>query len=62
MTFIHAPVWVEGQPGEHMVAMRSHDQGRTWTDFVAIEPYSNTTTAQVRHRARYRREGIASVE
>ena len=22
MTFIHAPVWVEGQPGEHMVSMR----------------------------------------
>ena len=47
MTFIHAPVWVEGQPGEHMVSMRSKDQGETWDKFVTIEPYSNTTTGQV---------------
>ena len=47
MTLIHAPVWVEGQPGEHMVAMQSRDQGRTWTPFVDIEPYSNTSTGQV---------------
>ena len=31
----------------HMAAMQSKDQGRTWSDFVPIEPYSNTTTAQV---------------
>ena len=30
-----------------MVAMQSKDQGRSWSDFVPIEPYSNTTTAQV---------------
>ena len=104
MTHIHAPVWTEGSPGEHMAAMQvrekdtpifpysvlctvccvvcgmwcvvcqlcpilltytsfspyiftglyshmaamqSKDQGRTWSDFVPIEPYSNTTTAQV---------------
>ena len=47
MTFIHAPIWIEGQPGEHMVSMRSHDQGKTWDQFIPIEPYSNQTTGQV---------------
>ena len=47
MTYIHAPVWIEGQPGEHMVSMRTKDQGKTWDDFVTIEPYSNVTTGQV---------------
>lgn len=47
MTYIAAPRWAEGSPGEHMVGMRSTDQGKTWTDFVALEPYSNATTAQV---------------
>ena len=39
--------WVEGEPGEHMVAMQSTDQGQSWSDFTAIEPYSNVTTNQV---------------
>ena len=30
-----------------MVAMRTKDKGRSWTDFVAIEPYSNQSTNQV---------------
>ena len=47
MTYIAAPRWAEGSPGEHMVGMRSTDRGKTWTDFVALEPYSNATTAQV---------------
>jgi hypothetical protein len=29
---------VEGQPGQHIVSARSADQGRTWSDLVAIEP------------------------
>jgi len=28
----------EGQPGEHVVSMRSEDQGKTWADLVALEP------------------------
>ena len=47
MTFIRAPIWIEGQPGEHMVSMRTRDEGKTWTGFNAIEPYSNATTGQV---------------
>lgn len=47
MMYIAAPRWAEGSPGEHMVSMRSKDQGRTWSDFVPIEPYSNATTAGV---------------
>ena len=47
MTYIHAPQWIEGQPGEHLVSMRSKDQGKTWDEFVPIEPYSNVTTGQV---------------
>ena len=47
MTYIHGGSYVEGAPGEHMVAMQSSDQGRTWTEFSAIEPYSNATTGQV---------------
>jgi hypothetical protein len=47
MTFIHAPVWIEGRPGEHMVSMRSKDHGKTFDKFVTIEPYSNTSTGQV---------------
>ena len=45
MTF-NAASSVEGQPGEHMIAMRTTDQGHTWTPFTPIEPYSNDTTAQ----------------
>merc|ERR1719321_183539 len=30
-----------------MVAMQSKDQGRSWSDLVIIEPYSNATTKQV---------------
>ncbi|KAH8067671.1 WSC domain-containing protein [Aureococcus anophagefferens] len=51
MTYIAAPRWAEGSPGEHMVGMRSTDQGKTWTDFVALEPYSNATTARSARRA-----------
>jgi hypothetical protein len=29
---------VEGQPGQHVVAVRSSDQGRTWSELVPIEP------------------------
>lgn len=29
---------VEGEPGQHVMSMRSTDQGRTWHDRVAIEP------------------------
>lgn len=29
---------LEGQPGQHVVAARSADQGRTWSDLVPIEP------------------------
>ena len=29
---------VEGDPGQHIVAIRSTDQGRTWSEPVAIEP------------------------
>lgn len=29
---------VEGEPGQHVVAQRSLDQGRTWSDAVALEP------------------------
>lgn len=28
----------EGNPGQHIVAMRSTDQGKTWTDRVDVEP------------------------
>lgn len=28
----------EGQPGQHVVTMRSTDQGRTWSDPVDVEP------------------------
>ncbi len=28
----------EGEPGQHVVSMRSMDQGRTWSDPVALEP------------------------
>jgi len=28
----------EGQPGEHVVSMRSEDRGRTWSNPVALEP------------------------
>lgn len=37
----------EGAPGEHMVAMRTSDSGRSWSPFVTLEPYTNTSTAQV---------------
>ena len=47
MTYIAAPRWAEGSPGEHMVGMRTMDRGKTWSDFVALEPYSNATTGQV---------------
>ena len=47
MTRIHDGVWAEGSPGEHMVSMRTSDHGQTWSDFVAIEPYSNVSTGQV---------------
>ena len=30
-----------------MVAMQSTDQGMSWSKFVPIEPYSNSTTNQV---------------
>jgi hypothetical protein len=30
-----------------MVSMRTHDEGKTWTGFNPIEPYSNATTGQV---------------
>ena len=29
---------VEGEPGQHIVSIRSKDQGRTWSPFVDIEP------------------------
>lgn len=29
---------VEGQPGQHIVATRTTDRGRTWSDLVPIEP------------------------
>jgi hypothetical protein len=29
---------VEGEPGQHIVSIRSRDQGNTWTPFVDIEP------------------------
>ena len=45
MTYIKDK-WAEGSPGEHMVAMQSTDHGQSWSDFVDIEPYSNTTTKQ----------------
>ena len=28
----------EGQQGQHIVAVRTHDQGRTWSEPVTIEP------------------------
>ena len=46
MTFIKDH-WIEASPGEHMVAMQSRDQGQSWSPFVPIEPYSNTSTDQV---------------
>ena len=48
MTFIPDTIsCTEGRPGEHMVSFRSSDQGKTWSEFVTIEPYSNTSTANV---------------
>lgn len=29
---------IEGEPGQHIVATRSIDQGRTWSGLVPIEP------------------------
>jgi hypothetical protein len=29
---------VEGQPGQHIVAARTADRGRTWSDLIPIEP------------------------
>lgn len=46
MTYI-ADNWAEGSPGEHMVSMRSRDHGATWSELVAIEAYSNTSTKHV---------------
>jgi hypothetical protein len=44
MTYI-ASSWIEGQPGEHMVAMQTKDQGKSWTDFVTIDQaYTNKST------------------
>ncbi|MBI2421888.1 MAG: exo-alpha-sialidase [Candidatus Hydrogenedentes bacterium] len=35
----------EGAPGQHVVSMRSTDQGRTWSDLVDIEPASGPESA-----------------
>lgn len=35
----------EGEPGQHVVAMRSTDQGRNWTDIVALEPIEGPESA-----------------
>lgn len=39
--------YVEGTPGEHMISTRSSDQGKTWSPFVSLEPYSAVSTDQV---------------
>ena len=33
--------WIEGTPGEHMVALNTKDQGKTWSPMVDIEPGRN---------------------
>jgi len=35
----------EGQPGQHVVSMRSTDQGRTWPDIVPLEPVDGPESA-----------------
>ena len=36
--------WVEGTPGEHMISTRTKDNGATWSDFVPIEPFAQSST------------------
>jgi hypothetical protein len=35
----------EGDPGQHMVALISEDQGKTWSDFIDIEPAKGDITS-----------------
>ncbi len=35
----------EGEPGQHVVSMRSTDQGKTWTDLVPLEPADGPESA-----------------
>lgn len=37
----------EGEGGQHVVATRSRDQGRTWSDLIDIEPTSGPTASWV---------------
>jgi hypothetical protein len=39
--------WIEGTPGEHMVALNTKDQGKTWSPMVDIEPYLPNSTNTV---------------
>jgi hypothetical protein len=37
--------WAEGSPGQHMIATRTTDHGKSWSEFVAVSEYSNTSTS-----------------
>ena len=36
--------WIEGTPGEHMIATNTKDNGKTWSEFVPIAAYSDNNT------------------
>ncbi|MBK8021510.1 MAG: hypothetical protein IPK19_08785 [Chloroflexi bacterium] len=36
---------LEGEPGQHVISTRSMDQGRTWSDPVAVEPPSGVESS-----------------
>lgn len=39
--------YIEGTPGEHMVAFSTEDYGATWSDFVPVTGYDPTSTRLV---------------
>ena len=36
--------WIEGTPGEHMIATNTKDNGKSWSEFVPIAAYSDNNT------------------